>query len=626
MVSALWKACAEGDLEKTSALLNEGAPIDLEIKDHTGVTPLIAAIQGGHSDIVKILLDKGADPHNGSSQGPPEQYTSDPAILELLTTAKMQVAPNGLPTEPMYPNGSAELAGQYYPPPGPYYYPGMPVPPQVLPDGSVAYYPPPPVDNNGLPNLPPPDIARMIPCRYYPACRYGSSCIFAHPQGPYIQGPLPPPAQYPAPYDPITPAPYPAYYTVTPPAFPPNGSAMSPVSPVPGSSPSPLAGPHPPIVHARSNSELLSPVQTTFNPAGVPPPISYGMVSPMSPTYGHPGPIPVPIAIPPHPAAHIPGPQSPQHALYPPTSPTAPGGVPPHFIAQGNVFQPQMSALNGNMDSTVSPKSPRLQPQMDGYNGPIGRDGFPHHRRGGIRRPSFGIRGKPPCLFFPSGRCKNGDDCRFPHVMPDGSAPHHLPHFASRGGHRPRPGTHLNGIAAVEDKLATMNIQDDVRQSQNNSGPISNGTAAPDGSSRSQSTEPPTRPRGYGYKNNTQYVNGARLDKKPAAPRPQRVPSADEFPVLAGTSTPPLRSPGVNGPTAAQVLQAPPPVRKDSQPGTRGASPDSSCPTKENKVEPTSAVPATTTVPEPVVNKTPLSFAAAAAVPDAAAKEVSVSA
>lgn len=46
----------------------------------------------------------------------------------------------------------------------------------------------------------------------------------------------------------------------------------------------------------------------------------------------------------------------------------------------------------------------------------------------------------------------------------------------------------------------------------------------------------------------------------------QRVPGADEFPVLGGSITPPGRSPAAltfKGPTAAQVLQAPPP-RKDS--------------------------------------------------------------
>ena len=48
----------------------------------------------------------------------------------------------------------------------------------------------------------------------------------------------------------------------------------------------------------------------------------------------------------------------------------------------------------------------------------------------------------------------------------------------------------------------------------------------------------------------------------------QRVPNADDFPVLAGSVTPPARSPVVgpiSGPTAAQVLQAPAPFRKPAK-------------------------------------------------------------
>ena len=63
------------------------------------------------------------------------------------------------------------------------------------------------------------------------------------------------------------------------------------------------------------------------------------------------------------------------------------------------------------------------------------------------------------------------------------------------------------------------------------------------------------------------------------------MPNADEFPVLAGSITPPIRTPAINGfsgnggvpngPTAAQVLQAPPPPRKDSkESSTRGTTPD----------------------------------------------------
>ena len=66
-------------------------------------------------------------------------------------------------------------------------------------------------------------------------------------------------------------------------------------------------------------------------------------------------------------------------------------------------------------------------------------------------------------------------------------------------------------------------------------------------------------------------MNGLRSEKRNGVARhnqaQQRIPSADDFPVLAGSTTPPARSPGyspLNGPTAAQVLQAPPPARKDS--------------------------------------------------------------
>lgn len=65
-------------------------------------------------------------------------------------------------------------------------------------------------------------------------------------------------------------------------------------------------------------------------------------------------------------------------------------------------------------------------------------------------------------------------------------------------------------------------------------------------------------------------INGPRAIKSVVAAK-QRVPNADEFPVLGGSTTPPSRSPASNGhvnghvgPTAAQVLQAPPPMRRDS--------------------------------------------------------------
>ncbi len=352
----------------------------------------------------------GADANNVSSQGPPEQYTSDSTILELLSSAKNKmISPVPQPEAVYVQDPNVDAAKGYYPPPGGYYYPGMP-PPPMLPEGAVAFYPPPPphpsmTDHNGMPNLPPPEIARMIPCRYYPACRYGTSCMFAHPQGPYLSGPLPPPAQYPAPYDPMAPAPYPPpYYPVHSPSFqsPPGGMSMNPISPTLSSIPSPGAPHH--MARARSGSELMSPVQAPFSPTGMPPQVPYGV--PVSPTYGYAGPIPMGVS-----PLSMQGPHSPQQVMYPPTSPGGMGPRPPQYpipTFHGPQYPPHAGMSNGNHhDLPTSPRSPPLNSQSDLY-GPGHRENYGHNRRGSTRRPSFGVTRKPPCLFYPAGRCKNG--------------------------------------------------------------------------------------------------------------------------------------------------------------------------------------------------------------------------
>ncbi|KAG6867919.1 hypothetical protein C0993_009549 [Termitomyces sp. T159_Od127] len=237
-------------------------------------------------------------------------------------------------------------------------------------------------------------------------------------------------------------------------------------------------------------------------------------------------------------------------------------------------------------------------------------------RRGG-RRPSFTGR-RPPCLFFPAGRCKNGAECRFPHVPPDGNAPHHMPYFSARGPKPPRQ-PNGNGVNNITDKMAGLAVRDDAPGHRNGL----------DGSSRPQSTDT-NRPR-YHQGKNGYGQNGARAEKRPPPPpKQQRVPNADEFPVLAGANTPPTRnglSNGHLGPTAAQVLSAPAPARKDATPkdsSTRGTSPDlkSAAASKasltllcisaraESVGEP---VPAATTHDHPAPAKLPISFAAVAA-------------
>ncbi|CCM04200.1 uncharacterized protein FIBRA_06366 [Fibroporia radiculosa] len=649
MVSALWKACSEGNLENVHELLKEASSADIEDKDPTGATPLIEAIKGGHTEIVAALLDRGADPMNISNDTSPEQYTSDSVILELLEAAKHKIHSSAPVPQNIVYNHDSNIdvsKGYYGPPPAAYYYPGVPIGAPMMPDGSVPYYqhPPqiPPEHNpGGMSNLPPPEVARMIPCRYYPACRYGSACIFAHPQTPYIQSPMPPPAQYSTPYDPMAPTPYPppTYYPMPPPSFStsPGGVPVNHMSPPSGAHPT---LPHQTLAHGRSGSDVVSPIQAPFSPIGALPPVPYSVVSPMSPTYAQPGQIPVSVPIPPLPPLQHGGggPQSPQQSMYPSVSSAGPGSIPPYSLPRDPIAHYQQGMHpNGTVNHMTSPKSPTAHPQADGYGSPpMHRDAMTHHRRGSTRRPSFGGLGrKPPCLFFPVGKCRNGDDCRFPHIIPDGGPSFHPsshPHLSARGGHRQRPSSHQsahqNGTAVMEEKFSAMTVQDESHLSHTRGAP--NGSTVTAGSSRSQSTDPGSRRGSQGFKSH--YAsNGVRPDKKSAPMKPQRVPNADEFPVLTSTTpstTPPLRSPalhgssaaGYTGPTAAQVLQAPAP-RKDGQQTLRGTTPEQNNYSSglKDRAELNGAAP------EQPASKLPVSFAAAAAVPDAA-KEVSVSA
>lgn len=147
-------------------------------------------------------------------------------------------------------------------------------------------------------------------------------------------------------------------------------------------------------------------------------------------------------------------------------------------------------------------------------------------------------------------------------------------------------------------------------------------------------------------------INNIHGNKKIAAVKQQRVPNADEFPVLAGSTTPPSRGPGQNGflpngighsgPTAAQVLQAPPPTRKEGskESSTRGATPDpipakvlilltfnsiiSSGMSSQGKPDVNGSSDQPVFTSEPPVHKLPISFAAITTAAPEGPKEVSV--
>lgn len=354
---------------------------------------------------------QGADPHNASSQGRPDQYTSDPAILELLHVALARTAPSDILSQSVYPaNGAEDPEKRFYGAPQPEaytYYPTINPSLSTVNEAGAYYSPSQPagdVSPNGSGNLPPPEVARLIPCRYFPACRYGAQCMFAHPQTPYFQGPLPP--QYP-PYEPMG-NPYMPQYYQPPPSFqqPPSAHPMSPMSPPPG----------PPVMHARTPSEVISPSMGHFSPNGAPPPPSapYGHMSP--PIYPHPG--HAPMGMQPLPLSHLPPLH--QHTPHPHSGPqphpnlynSAASPVPPFPIHQDAPGPYPMLPPPANINypepvNGIKPEGAPAENYNNNTNHPNHREGLNAHRRGGPRRPSFTSR-KPPCLFFPSGRCKNG--------------------------------------------------------------------------------------------------------------------------------------------------------------------------------------------------------------------------
>ncbi|KAH8920405.1 hypothetical protein BT69DRAFT_412233 [Atractiella rhizophila] len=326
-------------------------------------------------------------------------------------------------------------------------------------------------------NLPPREISSQIPCRFFANgnCKYGDNCAFAHipgyapPQPPpmhmpmYYQDPnmyYPPNPQYPpvtqtAPppgsSDTTSPPPvelyhyppYAAYYAYPygyPYAaghpqqphmvYPPPGPMVSPAPQQDVSSPPGSAYPSPPvqqpgIPHPQSpNMVNSSPTGTTqlppqppyvhffphFPPGTAGGPEMYGMTRPDAPqmigqgqgarhersrsmhTFFQTSPGPVPIPLSPH--SNIP-----TNLPRPPTSPSQPTS--PH--ANRPPLPPMQAPHRRPHENGVPPGN---RPRFNSYSSVAS-----HHSQRGAR---------PPCAFFEANRCRNGDECMFPHFLPDG--------------------------------------------------------------------------------------------------------------------------------------------------------------------------------------------------------------
>ncbi|KAF8338063.1 uncharacterized protein EI90DRAFT_3013387 [Cantharellus anzutake] len=551
MVNAIWNAASEGNLEQVKQLLcadkeqQQTPDVDVEIKDHTGCTPLIQAVRNGQTEVVKELLHSGgANPYNGR----PETYTSDETILNILAGARTSWgASHSVPPSPVpgvvgegAQNGdtTSYSADEQYPPPHVYYRPmGAPggedpsYAGYYLPEGAYYLPPPPLIQGEYSPphaagayhgqNMPPPEVTKNIPCRYFPACRYGASCAFAHPQPtPYFPG-MPAP-QYPA-YDSKAPVPYPPPFYPTPNYPPPPHVQQQPTH-------SQDASP-PPSTSPQQDGQFTAPP-----PPGPymlpPPPQAYYLAGPYPPQVSHVAPYPGPSTSPTQNTHYRQdsngGFQYPYHPL---PVPQPNGHMPPSPTHVDTEFRK-------TGESTGFPPS-QNGPREGSFNG--FRRGRPSFSNGGPRKTNL------PCMFFPSGKCRNGDSCRFQHIEDDPGR-HSYPYLRSYRGR-------TNGANPDEKKTNDFEVKYFSGQRPDKA------TIAEQLSTLPSNIRNLSLANGYHGKN-SHNGKSAHASAK-SQPPPQRVPNADDFPSLNGSSAI-TRSPAssvqslLNGKTAAQILKSTP--------------------------------------------------------------------
>jgi cytochrome c len=81
-VTALYIACEAGNAEMVKLLIDRGADANLQVKLQR--TPLYAAIKGGFADIVKLLLDGGADPNKVAKLQTPLHIAAEDGCLQCV--------------------------------------------------------------------------------------------------------------------------------------------------------------------------------------------------------------------------------------------------------------------------------------------------------------------------------------------------------------------------------------------------------------------------------------------------------------------------------------------------------------------------------------------------------------
>lgn len=314
-------------------------------------------------------------------------------------------------------------------------------------------------------NLPPPEIARSIPCRFFPigTCKYGDQCVFSHgipgvagsPGVPSsavqesVQGSTPAPYSseefshegngmpmyYPqqmqenaheyggyqqqfAPQQGYYPFPpnfhhYPQHYQQGPPMqqpyyqqIPIHHAPLQMHSEVPPASVA-ASGLAPSDQSQAPSSPALQQPEAGFIASFPSPSAPQGL--PLLPQQAYP-------SFPPQDFGFAPNSAPPQsiHTFFQTGAPTAPNGqynAFPKSPSSGRILLPRQNVLRPS--SSISPSSAP----------------FAYNKNVPNPRPRFGSAERtprPPCSYFEANRCQFGDECSFVHLLPDGKDARHL--------------------------------------------------------------------------------------------------------------------------------------------------------------------------------------------------------
>ncbi|KDN41530.1 hypothetical protein K437DRAFT_172936 [Tilletiaria anomala UBC 951] len=503
-------ACVDGNLGALQDALNGDNAVRVNEQNAEGMSLIKAAVLHEQVPLVQELLARGAD---YSEVIELEQAQQHPQISAMLLSHHQHVtrAPEGEQSafdphggQPMADGSVNYMHASSYSQQGGPIYPGMQ--PHFMSDGSGPYFFPPgntagpqgqpysgmpngagpfpfaqqapPLEQHAndptsaMHNLPPPDVAKNIPCKFFPNCRYGDQCVFQHPAG-GVSPVAPsngPTASGQAPTQHLS---SPSLNGSAPASMSPNGAPSSMHSPTPGVS-SPVPNGAPMFFQPPPGYGYAPPFGGPAQPFYVGPP--------MHMQYPHGWPMPMQF-IPPHlqvpPQQEQPQQQSSQqpqperssfdaqqtgavatqeqsqsstpeaaaeqeqgqvsgeqeHSLAT-QAPDSSGTAAPSPSKADEQGEGATQAFGSYLQSTAVPFEPSSastmammnmvqQPFMGQNGGGFYTRGKPSRRGGSAGTGAFsGKRSnveRPPCVFFIRSKCRYGEECLFPHVLPDGT-------------------------------------------------------------------------------------------------------------------------------------------------------------------------------------------------------------